>query len=92
MAHATEAESISTEWAPPVVGASPAHRPALLPRLAVGVGALGGLAYIARFDPNRAGHYPLCPFKFVTGLDCPGCGTLREIGRASCRERVYVLV
>lgn len=28
-------------------------------------------------DPNRPGHYPTCPFLAVTGLYCPGCGSLR---------------
>ncbi len=28
------------------------------------------------FDPSDGG-YPLCPFRAVTGLYCPGCGTLR---------------
>jgi hypothetical protein len=27
-------------------------------------------------DPNK-GHFPLCPLKAVTGLDCPACGSLR---------------
>ncbi|MFI6596680.1 DUF2752 domain-containing protein [Nonomuraea sp. NPDC050536] len=36
-------------------------------------------------DPNQPGHYPTCPFLWVTslwipgGLYCPGCGTLRAI-------------
>lgn len=32
---------------------------------------------LAVVDPNQSGHYPLCPLKFLTGLDCPGCGGLR---------------
>ncbi len=28
-------------------------------------------------DPNSPGHYPVCPLKLLTGLDCPGCGMLR---------------
>jgi hypothetical protein len=28
-------------------------------------------------DPNQPGHYPTCPFLAVTGLYCPGCGSLR---------------
>lgn len=45
--------------------------------LAVGAAALLGAGYIALFDPNEAGHYPLCPTKALTGLDCPFCGGLR---------------
>ena len=32
------------------------------------------------FDPSDGG-YPLCPFRAVTGLFCPGCGTLRASNR-----------
>ncbi len=30
-------------------------------------------------DPNQPGHYPLCPLLAVTGLYCPGCGSLRAV-------------
>lgn len=46
---------------------------------AVGLAALGGCAVLAAVDPSAPGRYPLCPFRWVTGLDCPGCGTLRAI-------------
>lgn len=36
-----------------------------------------GLTTVWLIDPNQPGHYPSCPFLFVTGLYCPGCGTLR---------------
>ncbi|MGD9955949.1 MAG: DUF2752 domain-containing protein [Candidatus Nanopelagicales bacterium] len=45
--------------------------------LAVGAAALLGAAYIGLVDPNQPGHYPLCPTKALTGLDCPFCGGLR---------------
>ncbi|GIH68284.1 DUF2752 domain-containing protein [Sphaerimonospora thailandensis] len=35
--------------------------------------------YVASVDPNQPGHYPTCPFLFLTGLFCPGCGTLRAM-------------
>lgn len=28
-------------------------------------------------DPEEPGSYPLCPLNAVTGLYCPGCGSLR---------------
>lgn len=28
-------------------------------------------------DPNQPGHYPVCPFRQLTGWWCPGCGGLR---------------
>ncbi|WP_426595524.1 DUF2752 domain-containing protein [Cellulomonas sp. McL0617] len=43
--------------------------------LAAGV----GLATLALVDPNQAGHYPTCPFFWLTGLYCPGCGSLRAL-------------
>jgi Protein of unknown function (DUF2752) len=47
---------------------------------ALGAGAVlfGGLAYVGLNDPHRPGFlFPVCPFKALTGLDCPGCGGLR---------------
>lgn len=42
-----------------------------------GAGA-GALAYIGLADPHRPGFlFPGCPFKALTGLDCPACGGLR---------------
>lgn len=46
---------------------------------AVGVVAAAGCAVLAVVDPNAPGRYPLCPFRWVTGLDCPGCGSLRAV-------------
>lgn len=28
-------------------------------------------------DPSVSGSYPRCPFQAFTGLDCPGCGSMR---------------
>jgi len=46
----------------------------------LGTGALlaGGLAYVGLSDPHRAGFlFPGCPFKLLTGWNCPACGGLR---------------
>ena len=37
------------------------------------------VALTAVVDPLKPGVYPLCPFRAVTGLDCPGCGSLRAV-------------
>jgi Protein of unknown function (DUF2752) len=44
----------------------------------VAAGTVGSATLVlALVDPNQSGHYPICPLKFLTGLDCPGCGGLR---------------
>jgi hypothetical protein len=48
--------------------------------ITLGTGALfaAALTYIGLADPHRPGFLaPLCPFKLVTGWDCPACGGLR---------------
>ncbi len=46
--------------------------------LGTGAALAGALAYIGLADPHRAGFlFPGCPFKALTGLDCPACGGLR---------------
>jgi Protein of unknown function (DUF2752) len=47
---------------------------------ALGTGAVlvSGLAYVGLADPHRHGFlFPGCPFKLLTGLNCPACGGLR---------------
>ena len=31
------------------------------------------------FDPSRSPFYPTCQFHRLTGLQCPGCGSLRAL-------------
>ena len=48
--------------------------------IAAGTGvALGGaLGYVALVDPHSPSSvYPACPFKWLTGWNCPFCGGLR---------------
>jgi hypothetical protein len=47
--------------------------------LGVAALAVAGTVYVAAIDPNQAGHYPTCPFLYLTGYACPGCGTLRAV-------------
>lgn len=41
--------------------------------------AFAALLYLRLFNPATPGtsYYPSCPFHTLTGLNCPGCGTLR---------------
>lgn len=52
-----------------------ASRPAAIRAASIAVSA--ALADLA-FDPVHT-HVPLCPFRAVTGLDCPLCGGLRAV-------------
>lgn len=46
--------------------------------LGAGVLALGALGYVGIADPHRPGAlFPACPFKLLTGWNCPACGGLR---------------
>jgi len=41
--------------------------------------ALLGLAMLFFFAPTRSAIYPVCLFHKFTGLNCPGCGSLRAL-------------
>jgi hypothetical protein len=47
----------------------------------VGLAASVGVAVLALQlrDPHRHGSWGLCPFKAITGWDCPLCGWLRAV-------------
>lgn len=45
--------------------------------IAAAAGGAAGL--LVAVDPAEPGHYPTCPIYAVTGLYCPGCGTLRLV-------------
>ena len=42
---------------------------------------LAAVVILYFFDPTRFGFYPTCMFYKVTGLLCPGCGSLRAMHR-----------
>ena len=45
--------------------------------LVVGGAVAAGLVTVAIRDPGVSGSYGVCPFRALTGLDCPFCGGLR---------------
>jgi hypothetical protein len=52
------------------------------PYAILGSGALlaAALGYIGLIDPHKPGSFfPVCPFRLLTGWNCPGCGGLRMI-------------
>ena len=35
--------------------------------------------YVYFFEPGRTGLFPGCPFRMLTGYQCPGCGSTRAL-------------
>src|ERR1700710_1600369 len=70
--------------------------------IAAGTGVLlaGALGYVGLVDPHNANSaYPQCPFKWLTGWNCPFCGGLRMTHdllhghlASSINDNVFVLV
>ena len=40
---------------------------------------LAGVAYLFVFEPGKTGLFPVCLFRFLTGYQCPGCGSTRAM-------------
>ncbi len=56
------------------------RRPAWLAPVGVGTLGLVALGALAVLDPEqRAEFAPRCPFRLLTGFDCPGCGGTRAV-------------
>jgi hypothetical protein len=68
----------------------------------VGVGAMlaAALGYIGLVDPHKPDSiFPICPFRLITGLNCPACGALRMVHdvlhgdlAAAINDNVWLLV
>lgn len=53
-------------------------RPVRAPLAVLGL-ASAVFAYVGSVNPHTPGRYPVCPFLALTGLLCPGCGSLRAL-------------
>jgi len=76
------------------------NRAGLYASLGTGAVFAGALTYIGIADPHRPGSvFPPCPFKLLTGWNCPGCGGLRMTHdllhgdlAAAVTDNLYLLV
>jgi uncharacterized protein DUF2752 len=41
--------------------------------------SIASAIYLFVFEPGRSGFFPVCVFRSLTGLTCPGCGTTRAL-------------
>lgn len=58
---------------------SGAHKRLLAPLSVLALGGAGAVLLLF-VDPNKPGNLlPKCPFNWLTGLNCPGCGATRMV-------------
>lgn len=57
----------------------PRHRRRLFVAAAAALAAVLALCVLYAFDPAATSWMPQCPSHWLTGYDCPGCGTLRAV-------------
>jgi Protein of unknown function (DUF2752) len=51
-----------------------------LPALGAGALLVGAVGYVGLVDPHKPGSvFPICPFRLLTGWNCPACGGLRMV-------------
>jgi hypothetical protein len=71
-----------------------------LPALGSGALLVGAVGYVGLVDPHKPGSiFPICPFRLLTGWNCPACGGLRMVHdvlhgdlAAAISDNVFLLV
>ena len=79
---------------------NPAQHRGLYPTLGTGALLLGALGYVDLVDPHKPDSiFPVCPFRLLTGWNCPACGGLRMVHdllhgdvAAAISDNVFLLV
>jgi hypothetical protein len=51
----------------------------------VWLGITAGSVFLFLFNPTQVGFFPRCPFRALTGFQCPGCGSTR-----ACYELLHL--
>jgi len=64
---------------PPSIAAQSRLRARRLRLAAIAVTGVAAAVVLYLFRPGGVDIYPPCPFHALTGLHCPGCGTLRAL-------------
>jgi len=73
-------ESAATPVVTSDSGPVPASRAERMRGSLLTAGLVAGLTVALRVrDPHSQGSWGLCPYKVLTGWDCPGCGCLRAV-------------
>jgi hypothetical protein len=71
-----------------------------LPALGAGALLVGAVGYVGLVDPHKPDSvFPMCPFRLLTGWNCPACGGLRMVHdvlhgdlAAAISDNVFLLV
>src|SRR5437867_510709 len=73
----------SEEDGPAVAGSGEGSHPGTRYRYGVHglwlIALIGAVLVLFAFPPDRYPFYPRCQFHRLTGLNCPGCGSLRAL-------------